>query len=78
MRDTVHVGLHGQVTRGMKVPHRAANIVGDYRAVAAPPRISRTRRFAPSGIPKGVRMDTTLPHDCANHLRDVADIERGF
>lgn len=50
----------------------------DHRIVASPPRISRTRRFAPSGIPKGVDQNVTVPHDCGNHLLDVAEVNRGF
>jgi hypothetical protein len=59
LHDTVRVGVNGAVTHGIRVPHRAANVVGDSRIVATPPRSGRSRRFAPSGIPAGV--DQHLP-----------------
>lgn len=40
----------------------------DTRFVASPPRVSRSRRFMPNSVPKGVDMSITMPHDCANHL----------
>lgn len=81
LTSTIRVAADGTVTRGIEVPHEGANIRGKLaadRIVATPPRVSRTRRFAPSGIPKGVDQTITLPHDCGNHLRDVEDIARGF
>jgi len=50
----------------------------DYRVLAAPYRVVHEQRFAPGGIPKGVDQTITLPHDCANHLPDVAEVERGY
>lgn len=50
----------------------------DYRILAAPYRVVHEQRFAPGGIPKGVDQTITLPHDCANHLPDVAEVERGY
>lgn len=64
LRQTVHVSETGVVTHGVVVPHEATNITGDFRLVATPPRVSRTRRFAPGGIPKGVDLSITLPHPC--------------
>ncbi len=64
----------GHDTPKGEVPH----VPLDYRLVATPPRISRTRRFAPSGIPAGVDQSITLPHDCANHLKDVEEVARGY
>lgn len=66
---TVHVGADGKVTRGGKVPHRAANIHGDHRSVASPPRSAAPSFFRhDSGVPQGVDQSITLPHDCGNHL----------
>lgn len=50
----------------------------DYRLSASPARVVHGRRFAPGGIPAGVDQSITLPHDCANHLRDVEDIANGL
>jgi hypothetical protein len=71
MIDTMHrtfrVAKDGSITVGMDVPHKARD--GE-RHVAAPLRHARNeRRFAGlSMIPTGVDQQTTLPHDCANHL----------
>jgi hypothetical protein len=55
--------------------HKAA----DVRIVAAVPRTSRANRFAPSGIPGGVDLSITLPHNCDNHL-DITNevLKRGW
>lgn len=55
-----------------------AHVAVDIRLVAAPPIISRGRRFSPSGIPAGVDQTITVPHDCGNHLIDVEDVARGY
>lgn len=74
MDKTVRVAADGTVTRGVAVPHQAANIHNaDYREVAAPKRHGKSLRFAPAGIPKGVDLSITTPHDCRNHL--LADNE---
>jgi hypothetical protein len=56
------------ITRDIVVPHKAANITGDTRIVAAGARFVHGRRFIPNRMPKGVSMETTVPHDCENHL----------
>jgi hypothetical protein len=40
----------------------------DSRVVAAPRRVSHSRRFIPSGVPAGVDLSLTADHDCGNHL----------
>jgi hypothetical protein len=50
----------------------------DTRFVAAPTRVAHGFRFAPGGIPAGVDQTITIPHDCANHLKDVEDIANGI
>lgn len=115
LSQTVRVGQFGDIERGVKVPHEAANIpcgaylglaqsqwgdgieymryckkrVGhrplkgekkhkpvDYRMVASPYRVVHTERFKPNTMPAGLDMTITLPHDCANHLPDVAAMEK--
>jgi hypothetical protein len=56
----------------------APHIPVDTRILASPARVVHGRRFAPGGIPKGVDQSITLPHDCANHLRDVEEVARGY
>lgn len=54
---TVRVSENGKVTRGLRVPHRAVNLKGDNRVIAAPHRPgSGALRFAPGGIPRGVNV----------------------
>lgn len=50
----------------------------DVRIIASTHATHRSRRFAPSGIPSGVNLNTTIPHDCANHLKDVEEVARGY
>lgn len=75
LRQTVRVLPGGRVARGIRVPHRAANIrATDARVLAAPPRVSHTKlRFAPALVPAGVDQRTTTPHDCRNHIREFED-----
>lgn len=75
LSKTVHVAVNGAVTRGGIVRHLAANIRDELgqRIIAAPPPKHGRQRFAPGGIPKGVDPLTTVAHDCANHLSDVAE-----
>jgi hypothetical protein len=76
--QTIHVDTDGTVTYGVDVPHVGANTSGGARLIAAPTRVVHGFRFAPSGIPAGVDQRITTPHDCANHLRDVEDVARGY
>lgn len=62
---TIHVSKTGVVRRGMRVRHRAANIKGDSRTVASPPRVVRALRFAPDSVPKGVNMHLPCPKNGA-------------
>lgn len=48
----------------------------DYRIVATPPRVVHVERYKPNTLPEGVDQSITLPHDCAFHLPDVAEMER--
>lgn len=71
LRQTVRVKADGAIKRGVKVKHEAANLRGanaNARLVATPPRVIRSRRFAPGGIPAGVDQTITIPHDCNLHL----------
>lgn len=56
----------------------APHVPEDARITAVPTRVVHGRRFAPNGIPAGVNQLITAPHDCANHLKDVEDVARGF
>ena len=47
----------------------------DFRMVASPHRVVHTERFKPNTVPAGLDMTITIPHDCANHLADVADMQ---
>lgn len=61
---TIRVSVDGSIERGIEVlPVR----VGE-RILAAPPLAAASQRYAPHGVPRGVDLDITLPHDCANHL----------
>lgn len=66
------------IKRGIKVPHKAANLKGDAHIVAAPRRVVHEERFKPNTMPRGVDQSITLPHDCRNHLQDVEEVERGW
>jgi len=62
LNQTVRVAADGTVTRGIEVPHLAANLPrsGDGgRMLATPPRHVGGLRFAPGAIPRGV--DQHLP-----------------
>lgn len=65
--QTIRVAADGTVTYGVHVADRAPRV---QRVVAAPPMHARNeRRYAGlSSIPRGVDQDTTIPHDCGNHL----------
>lgn len=47
----------------------------DFRMVAAPHRVVHTERFKPNTLPAGIDLTITIPHDCDNHLSDVADLQ---
>lgn len=64
----------GHATPRGEEPHTPV----DTRVVAAPTRVAHGFRFAPSGIPAGVDQTITIPHDCANHLKDVEDVANGI
>ncbi len=78
LRQTVRVDEHGVVTRGIEVPHRAANIRDGSRVVAATPHHAKAEHFRHNAgvpqdvyLPSGRRTDilgTTVPHDCRNHI----------
>lgn len=68
-----HVIHESVIRRGIRVPLKK----GAERQVAAVPRVVHEERYKPNLIPKGVDLNITLPHDCANHLPDVAEVERG-
>lgn len=46
--------------------------------VGAPRRVVHEERFKPNTIPGGVDLSITMPHDCANHLKDVEEVARGY
>ncbi len=56
----------------------APHVPSDTRILASTPKRAKGFRFAPSGIPAAVDQSITLPHDCANHLKDVEEVERGY
>lgn len=64
----------GHHTPDGETPHTPT----DTRIKAWPSRIVHGRRFAPSGIPSGVDLRITMPHDCGNHLKDVEAVELGY
>lgn len=67
--STIRVAADGTITRGIDVPHRAANIRDGGRVLAASPRKARGSRFRGSGgIPRGVNLNITAPHDCEKHV----------
>lgn len=63
--------FHAQ-RKDAKVPH----VPADRRLLAAGRKVVRTLRFSPGGIPAGVDMYVTVPHNCENHLQDVEDLTR--
>lgn len=80
LSGTIRVHVDGTIVRGIKVPHKAANLRGrdtETRYVAAPPRRARTQLFRrDGGVPADVwigdrRTDilgVTMPHDCGSHI----------
>lgn len=69
LTGTIRVRADGTIERLIDVPHRAANIRGDNRIVAAPPHHAKGARYRGTyGVPRGVNLNITTPHDCANHV----------
>lgn len=77
---TVRVSATGEVTRGIEVPHKAANVKdGGNRIFASRPHSAKGSRWRKdAGIPRDVMLpdgrhthilSVTLPHDCRNHIR---------
>lgn len=81
---TVNVAVDGTVTRGVLVTDQARNIGQRPEMLSMiGVRRARNRRFIPAGVPNDVWItdprapygerltriqQTTLPHDCENHL----------
>ena len=69
--ETIRVAVDGTVTYGVSVP-RMKNRAGEEKYVlAASPKHVHGRRFVPAGVPRGVDLNVTLPHDCKQHWADV-------
>lgn len=64
LHEPVRVYADGTIVYGIDVPHEGANLRGDARLLAAPPRSGRSRRFAPNRLPAGV--DQHLPCTARN------------
>lgn len=68
---TIHVAEDGTVTYGLPVP-RMKNRDGDEKyLLAASPKRVHGRRFIPAGVPRGVDLNVTAPHDCRDHWPDT-------
>lgn len=72
--ETIHVDTDGTVTYGVEVPRMSNREGEDKYIVAAAPKRVHGQRFVPAGVPKGVELNVTLPHDCAQHLTDAPPV----
>lgn len=71
----VEYTLHCKKRAGHDTPKgEEPHVAEDFRIVASPRRVVHTERFKPNTMPAGIDMSITIPHDCDNHLRDVADL----
>ena len=65
--DNTEVPIRCRKRVGHWTPPLAPHVPQDVRLVAAPDRTVHAPRFMRNGVPAGVDLRITVPHDCANH-----------